>query len=143
MPLLPVHRQARGHVGAIPPQASGSGDEGRSLKSGPEKATGASSPLVHDADLRTQQDAASSLGSARLVLGIISSVEDAMHFSPRHSDPFPGTGKMFFQLGYLLACMGQCTRCSWRSQSWLLTFAPWDVFWGGSGFLGCGGHRMW
>jgi len=22
-------------------------------------------------------------------------------------------------------------------------FAPWDVFWGGSGLFGCGGYRMW
>lgn len=66
-----------------------------------------------------------------------------MHFNPRYSDPFPGVGRLFFRLGYLLACIGQYTRCSRRSWSWMLTFAPWDVFWGGSGFLGHGGYRMW
>lgn len=143
MPLLPVHVQACGCEGPIPLQASGSGDEGGSLKSGAEKATGASLSQVRDADLRSQQNTASLLGSAQLVLGIISSVEDAMHFSPRYCDPFPGFGRMFFQLGYLLARMGYYTRCSRRSWSWMLTFAPWDVFWGGSGFLGCGRYRMW
>lgn len=33
----------------------------------------------------------------------MSSVEDPVHFSPGYSDPFPGFGRMFFQLGYLLA----------------------------------------
>ena len=83
------------------------------------------------------------LGSARLARGIISSVEDATHFTPSRSDPFPGVERMFLQLSYLLACIGQCTRCSWRSWSWMLTFAVWDVSSGGSGFLGCSGYRMW
>lgn len=115
--LLPVHVQARGQGDPILPRASGLGDEGRSLQSGPGKAAGASLSLVRDADLGTQRDAASLLGSALLVLGIISSVEDVMRFSPRPSDAFPGVGRMFFQLGYLLAGMGQYTRCSWRSGS--------------------------
>lgn len=59
---------------------------------------------------------------------------------------------MFLQLGYLPACMGQYPRCARRSGSGVLTFAPWDVFWGGSGVsvaagVGCawGGepHTRW
>ena len=80
--------------------------------------------LVGDADLRTQWDAASLPGSAGLVLGIISRVENAMHFSPRHSDPSPGVGRMFFQLGYLLARIGKYPRCSRRSWGWMLILLP-------------------
>lgn len=80
------------------------------------------------------------LGSALLMLGLASSVEDV----PGHSDPFPGFSRLFFQLGYLLARIGQYTRCSWRRQSLMLTFASWDVFWGRKwvfrlwGGIGCG-----
>lgn len=45
-------------------KASGSGDEDRSLKSGPEQATGASLPPLCDADLRVLEDAARFLSSA-------------------------------------------------------------------------------
>lgn len=79
------------------------------------------------------------LGSALLMLGLTSSVEDM----PGHSDPFPGFVSLFFQLGYSLAHIGQYTRCSWRRQGLMLTFASWDVFCGGSGFSGCGGNGMW
>lgn len=84
-----------GRGGPILPQASGLGDEGRSLQSGPGKAAGASLSLARDADLRIQQDAVSLLGSARLVLGIISSVEDAMRYSPSPLMPFRVLGECF------------------------------------------------
>lgn len=70
MPLLSFHMQAWGHEGPIPP-AGHQGQVmkvGRSLRPGPQKATGASLSLVCDIDLRIQQDAASLLGSAPLVL---------------------------------------------------------------------------
>lgn len=73
------------------------------------------------------------------MLGLTSSVEDG----PGHSDSFPGFASLFFQLGYSLAHTGQYTRCSWSRQGLMLTFASWDVFYGGSGFSGCGGNRMW
>lgn len=56
--LLTGAPSACGREGPIPLQPSGSGDEGGSLKSGAEKATGASLSQVRDADLRIQQDAA-------------------------------------------------------------------------------------
>ena len=117
-------------------------DEGRSLRSGSVKAPGELG-LVCDAGPGTRWDSASLPSSAGRVLGIISSIEDAMCFSLRHSNPPPGVGRMFFQLGYLLARIGKYPRCSWRSWGWMLTFAPWDIFWGGSGLFGCGGYRMW
>lgn len=79
------------------------------------------------------------LGSALLMLELSSSVEGV----PGHSDSIPGFSRLFFQLGYSLAHISQYTRCSWRRQSLMVTFASWDVFWGGSGFSGCGGNRMW
>jgi hypothetical protein len=64
-------------------KTSKSGNEDGSLKSGPEKTTGTSLPLVSGVYLRILQDAISLLGSASLVLGIISSIEEVMHFSPK------------------------------------------------------------
>lgn len=84
-------------------------------------------------------------GSAQRVLGLLSGAEDAMShaFQSKALCSSLGAERLFFQLGYLLACLRQYTRCARSSWSGMLTFASWDMFWGGSGVLGCGGYRMW
>lgn len=111
---------------------------------GSRKGHGASLSLVLVADLGIQQDTASLLGSALRVLGVMSSVEDAMHFNPKHSDPFPGFGRTFFPTRLLAGMHRSIYKMFSEKPELNVDFcAPWDVFWGGSGFSGCGGYRMW
>lgn len=88
---------------------------------------------------RTQWDTASLPGSAGLVLGIISSVEDAMRLPPSPLIPLQVLGECF--PARLLAGMhSKYPRCS--EKLGLDVDLP-GMLGGGSGLFGCGGYRMW
>lgn len=101
------------------------------------------SAQVGDADLRTQWDTASLPGSAGLVLGIISSVEDAMRFRPVTLIPLRCWENVFSSSVTCWHAQSKYPRCSRRSWGWMLILLPGMCFGEEVGFLvvvgiGCG-----